>query len=54
MTSSTHVTPQLMPGELLTDEEAQKAVDMAISVVEAAHPLASLLPTKGIRETEDR
>ena len=41
-------------GELLTDEEAQKAVNMAISVVEAAHPLASLLPTKGIREAEDR
>jgi len=33
-------------GELLTDEEAQKAVDMAISVVEAAYPLASLLPTQ--------
>ncbi len=33
-------------GHPLTDEQARMAVDMAVSVVEAAYPLASLLPTQ--------
>jgi hypothetical protein len=41
-------------GHSLTDAQAKTAVDMAIDIVEAAHPLASLLPTQGIREAEDR
>jgi len=33
-------------GHPLTDEQALTAVDMAVTVVEAAYPLASLLPTQ--------
>jgi hypothetical protein len=33
-------------GHSLTDAQAQTAVDMAIDIVEAAHPLANLLPTQ--------
>jgi hypothetical protein len=33
-------------GHLLTDEQAQTAVDIATGIVEAAYPLASLLPTQ--------
>jgi hypothetical protein len=32
-------------GHSLTDEQAQRAVDMATAIVEEAYPLASLLPT---------
>jgi hypothetical protein len=33
-------------GHSLTNEQAQTAVDMAVDIVEEAHPLASLLPTQ--------